>query len=267
MSESAAVEYTLLIRNMPADERPRERLQHYGPGALASAELLAILLRVGIEGESVLHVAQRLLGKYGGLPGLARASFDELCQEKALGPAKVTQLKAALELGKRLLDKLVRVTLLSGQESWVYIHLEIQGTPQAEFPERMFVYNYRSFDRFRRPIASMALLADDAPNWKPQEYRFEVLGCKHTLEFPVAKLLDYAGQEAALQDDPNPFALVTLAHLQTRATRKNPQARFEAKWKLVQLLYRRGWDKQRIIDLFLVIDWMMHLPDFLSQQL
>ncbi len=103
MSESATVEYTLLIRNMPANERPRERLQHYGASALASSELIAILLRVGTEGESVLHVAQRLLSKYGGLPGLARASFDELCQEKALGPAKVTQLKAALELGKRLL--------------------------------------------------------------------------------------------------------------------------------------------------------------------
>ncbi|MFZ1466876.1 MAG: DNA repair protein RadC [Anaerolineae bacterium] len=103
MSESAGVEYTLLIRNMPTNERPRERLQYYGAGALASSELIAILLRVGTEGESVLHVAQRLLSKYGGLPGLARASFDELCQEKALGPAKVTQIKAALELGKRLL--------------------------------------------------------------------------------------------------------------------------------------------------------------------
>ena len=57
MSESATVEYTLLIRNMPANERPRERLQYYGAGALASAELIAILLRVGTEGESVLHVA------------------------------------------------------------------------------------------------------------------------------------------------------------------------------------------------------------------
>jgi hypothetical protein len=87
------------------------------------------------------------------------------------------------------------------------------------------------------------------------------------IRFPVAKLLDYAGQEDALQENPNPFALVTLAHLQTRATRKDPQARFEAKWKLVQLLYRRGWDKQRIIDLFFVIDWMMHLPEHLSEQL
>ena len=119
MSESAGVEYTLLIRNMPTNERPRERLQYYGAGALASSELIAILLRVGTEGESVLHVAQRLLSKYGGLPGLARASFDELCQEKALGPAKVTQIKAGLELGKRLLvsSPLDRPQVLSPAEA------------------------------------------------------------------------------------------------------------------------------------------------------
>ena len=171
------------------------------------------------------------------------------------------------ELGKRFVDKLVRVTRLTGQEDWIYIHLEVQGTAQTEFAERMFVYNYRIFDRYRRPVASMAVLADDGLNWKPQEFSYEVLGCKHSLQFPVAKLLDYASQETTLQDDPNPFALVTLAHLQTRATRQDPQARFEAKWKLVQLLYRRGWDKQRIIDLFMVIDWMMKLPEHLKQQL
>ena len=103
MSDTHPIEYSLMIRNLPATERPRERLQYYGAAALATSELLAILLRVGIEGESVLHVSQRLLGKYGGLAGLARASFEELCQEKALGPAKVTQLKAALELGRRLM--------------------------------------------------------------------------------------------------------------------------------------------------------------------
>lgn len=103
MSETQPIEYALMIRNLPATERPRERLQYYGAAALATSELLAILLRVGIEGESVLQVSQRLLGKYGGLAGLARASFEELCQEKALGPAKVTQLKAALELGRRLM--------------------------------------------------------------------------------------------------------------------------------------------------------------------
>ncbi len=103
MAENATIEYRLMIRNMPTNERPRERLQYYGAAALATSELLAILLRVGLEGESALHVGQRLLSKYDGLPGLARANFDELCQEKGLGPAKVTQIKAALELGRRLL--------------------------------------------------------------------------------------------------------------------------------------------------------------------
>ena len=171
------------------------------------------------------------------------------------------------ELGKRFVDKLVRVTRLTGQEDWIYIHLEVQGTAQTEFAERMFVYNYRIFDRYRRPVASMAVLADDGLNWKPQAFGYDVLDCQMGIRFPVAKLLDYAAQEVTLQDDPNPFALVTLAHLQTRATRQDPQARFEAKWKLVQLLYRRGWDKQRIIDLFMVIDWMMKLPEHLKQQL
>jgi len=94
----------------------------------------------------------------------------------------------------------------------------------------------------------MAVLADDSTDWKPQQWGYEVLGCRHMLEFPVAKLMDYATQQATLADHPNPFALVTLAHLQTKATRKDPQSRFEAKWKLVQLLYRRGWEKQQILQ-------------------
>ena len=81
------------------------------------------------------------------------------------------------DLGKRYVDKLVRVTRLTGQEDWIYIHLEIQGTAQAEFAKRMFVYNYRIFDRYDRPVASMAVLADDSLSWKPQEFGFEVLGC------------------------------------------------------------------------------------------
>jgi len=96
------VEY-LLIRDLPQGERPRERLEHYGAQALSNAELLAIILRTGVQGESVLHLASRLLARYGGLLGLARANFSELCAERGLGPAKATQLIAALELGRRLL--------------------------------------------------------------------------------------------------------------------------------------------------------------------
>jgi DNA repair protein RadC len=97
------VPYQPTIREMPAGERPRERLENYGPAALSNAELLAIILRTGVSGQSVLNLSQALLAKHGGLMGLARASFAELCAEHGLGPAKTTQLKAALELGRRLL--------------------------------------------------------------------------------------------------------------------------------------------------------------------
>ena len=97
------VEYSPTIKEMPRNERPRERLLHYGASALANAELLAIILRTGTRNENVVRVAQRLLAQYGGLAGLARASSAELMCTKGLGPAKATQLKASLELGRRLL--------------------------------------------------------------------------------------------------------------------------------------------------------------------
>ncbi|MGD8967348.1 MAG: DNA repair protein RadC [Anaerolineae bacterium] len=92
-----------MIKDLPAQERPRERLARVGEGALSTAELLAIILRVGVGGESALAMARRLLSTYDGLPGLARASFAELRAERGLGNAKTAQLKAALELGRRML--------------------------------------------------------------------------------------------------------------------------------------------------------------------
>jgi DNA repair protein RadC len=102
-NDEARVEYRPMIRDLPSGERPRERLRHAGEGSLSTMELLAIILRTGVGGESVLDMAQRLISRYGGLPGLARASFAELESEKGLGEAKTAQLKAALELGRRML--------------------------------------------------------------------------------------------------------------------------------------------------------------------
>jgi len=96
-------DYFPTIKELPSSERPRERLLHYGADTLSTAELLAIILRTGAKDENVIRLAQRLLASLGGLAGLARASMAELIAVKGLGPAKATQLKAALELGKRLL--------------------------------------------------------------------------------------------------------------------------------------------------------------------
>jgi DNA repair protein RadC len=91
------------IRELPASERPRERLRHAGASSLSNSELLAIILRIGVGGESVVDLARRLLVSYGGLGGLARASFGQLEGERGLGVAKTAQLQAAFELGRRLL--------------------------------------------------------------------------------------------------------------------------------------------------------------------
>ena len=91
-----------LIRDLPLSERPRERLRDYGASALSTAELMAIILRSGTAGENVVSLATRLLSRYEGLPGLARASFRALTAERGLGEAKTAELKAALELGRRL---------------------------------------------------------------------------------------------------------------------------------------------------------------------
>ncbi len=167
----------------------------------------------------------------------------------------------------RVVDKLARVTGCGGEPEWIFIHLEVQGSAQDEFARRMFVYNYRLFDRFQQPIASLAVLADDRQAWRPDQFNGESLGCKVSMHFPVAKLLDWSGSEARLEDSQNPFAIITLAHLSTRQTRHDPAARKLAKWKIIKHLYQRGWDAQRVKALFKVIDWMMRLPKELELEL
>lgn len=93
----------LTIKEMDADERPREKLIKRGAANLSNAELLAIILRVGRPGETVVELANRLLVQYGGWPGLMRADFSKLKGEKGLGEVKACELQAALEIGRRLL--------------------------------------------------------------------------------------------------------------------------------------------------------------------
>ena len=90
------------ITDLSETERPRERLSALGPQALSNAELIAILLRVGVPGENAVQVGQRLLQKFGGIRGLHRAQFVELCNQHGIAEAKAAQIKAAIELGRRL---------------------------------------------------------------------------------------------------------------------------------------------------------------------
>ena len=171
------------------------------------------------------------------------------------------------ELGTRFVDKLVRVTRRSGTAEWIYLHLEVQGTPQEKFAERIFVYHYRLYDRYRKPIASLALLADDRANWRPDHFAYDVCGCQLSLRFPIAKLIDWSGSDERLADNHNPFAFITRAHLKTRSTREQPNERYSKKRQLLIDLRRHGWDKRTAFDLYKILDWMMRLPDEMEEAL
>jgi len=93
--------YHVRVAELPAQERPRERLAQLGPGALTTAELLAIVLRTGSAREDVLAAASRLLAEHGGLRGLAGSDLPTLTAMHGLGPAKASTIAAIFELGRR----------------------------------------------------------------------------------------------------------------------------------------------------------------------
>jgi DNA repair protein RadC len=95
--------YHLTIHELPSNIRPRERLQALGPEALSDDELIAIILRTGTQARNVLDVARELVARHGGLDGVGRASEAELAGTSGIGPVKAIDLKAAFELGKRLM--------------------------------------------------------------------------------------------------------------------------------------------------------------------
>jgi DNA repair protein RadC len=100
--EDEQVAYTPMIKDIAAQDRPRERLLQVGERSLSNAELLAIIMRTGVDGENVVHMAERLLVKFNGLPGIAQASIKELMGIKGIGKVKAIEIKAALEVGRRL---------------------------------------------------------------------------------------------------------------------------------------------------------------------
>jgi hypothetical protein len=177
------------------------------------------------------------------------------------------QVTRDAELGRRYVDKLVRVRRLSGDEGWVCVHIEVQGDAEDVFARRMFTYHYRLFDRYGKPLASLAVLADANPGWHPDSFGYELFGCRIKFDFPAVKLLDWGSEIDKLLESDNAFALVTAAHLLTKKTHGNPQERYAAKIRLIRILFACGWGRQRILDLFAVLDWLISLPEDLELQI
>ena len=116
------------------------------------------------------------------------------------------------------------------------------------------------FDRYDRPVVSLAVLSDTRPNRRPDRFGYQLWGCEVGIKFPVVKLRDYRKRWSELEQSDNPFAIVVMAHLQTQATRRNPEARLNEKLQIVRRLYERGYSRQDVLNLFRFIDWVLVLP-------
>jgi predicted transposase/invertase (TIGR01784 family) len=169
------------------------------------------------------------------------------------------------ELGRRYTDKLVEVTLKNNTKKWILIHIEIQAGKEEEFSERMFVYNYRIFDRFKIPVTSIAVLADDFPSWNPQPFQYGMWGSVTGCNYIKTKLLDYKTNWSYLESRNNPFAIVVMAHLKALDTNKDNSLRKQWKFELTKLLYEKGYLKKEVLNLYSFIDWVLNLPTELEE--
>ncbi len=165
------------------------------------------------------------------------------------------------KVGKRLVDKLIKVRLKSGATCFVLLHIEVQGQYEMNFAQRLFEYFYRLYDRYRQPVLTMVVLTDNCPNWCPKSYPMQVCGHKvNHFRFLTRKLIDYRDQKANLIEHANPFGTIVAAHLAALDTRTDPNARYQHKFALMRQLYRKGLAREAILNLFSFIDGVLTLP-------
>jgi DNA repair protein RadC len=185
----AAPAYT--VKSLPPDERPRERLLKAGPTSLSDGELLAIILRTGLVGEMVTELSTDLLEKFGGFWGLQRASTEELLQRRGLKGAKVAQIKAVMEIGRRMRDaqpeerpqvtqpedaaRLIQVAMedLEQEEMWVLLldtKNRLIGRPRPIYKGSLNSTSIRVGELFREAVrenAASIVIAHNHPSGDP----------------------------------------------------------------------------------------------------
>ena len=168
------------------------------------------------------------------------------------------------ELGQQRVDKLVKVFRRDGKEEWLLIHVEVQNQKDPDLPRRMYQYQHRIADRYERRVVGLAVLGDTHPNWHPRAYEEETWGCRLRYEFLTCKLLDFAAKPGWLEQSENAVAMVIAAHLAAQSTAGDMSQRQVFKWNVIRRLYHSGLDRQSVLDLFRLLDWLLVLPQELE---
>ena len=140
-----------MLRDWPAQERPREKLLQQSASSLSDAELLAIFLRTGVQGCNVVDLSRNLLNNFGSLAAIFAASHDDFCQGHGLGTAKYVQLQACLEMSKRYLAEQLKqgIALTSSQATQQYLQAELRNETREVFAV-LFLDNQHQVLHFER---------------------------------------------------------------------------------------------------------------------
>lgn len=208
---------TMTIIDWPKDQRPRERLLEWGPAALSDAELLAIFLRVGTPGKTVMEVAMDLLQRFGSLGALCNAAQRDPTLGSGLGPAKCAQISASLELAKRAINANLKEQsalnstravgeylklIFAGKEHECFVALFLNMRNQLLATEEMFrgtlnhtvVYPREVVKAALRHNAASVIVAHNHPSGCPQpsEADLRLTGTlKQALALIEVELLDH----------------------------------------------------------------------------
>ncbi len=164
------------------------------------------------------------------------------------------------KMNRHLADKLVKVWFKDDKTMVIYIHIDVQLQKYKLFAQRMFINNYRLFDRHGTQLLSLAILGDLNPDWRPKSYTHEFAGFEMSCHFPIIKLIDYRKRWDELEKLNNPFAMVVRTHLKRLETGRSSTKRLHEKMELFKALYQANYSEQKFLDLFGFLDWVLALP-------
>ncbi len=179
---------------------------------------------------------------------------------------ELAQVRPTVRTGKLIADKLFKVWLKNGRQTWLLIHIEVQERGGRVFSKRVFVYNYRLMYAHNVEVISLAVVTGSGGK-NTGHYETGRWGCTHVFDFPVVNISDYADRWDELEASDSIFAVVVMAQLKAMETRGDNERRYEWKRWLLHDLYRRGYTREEITALFIFMDWVMRLPDPFNDQI
>ena len=171
---------------------------------------------------------------------------------------EMDQLSKSSKKGSKYVDKLAKICLKDGREQWILIHIEVQGYAGKDFPQRMFRYFYRIYDKHNEKIVSVAIMTGSEKDVTSGRFEFEAYDSGVVFRYRSYKLMDYGKDE--LEKSDNPMALVVWASIEKELAKRKGE-KFNAKLRLIRALYEKGYAKDEIIALFEFIDWVLELSE------